>query len=400
MTAPEVTRVQARKLLKKEKQPGLFGGRYRFSPYMACGHGCIYCDGRFEKYHVQGDFDHDIVARVNTPDLLADELPRLREPGPVCISSGVSDPYQPVEEELLLTRRSAEVLAEGDRPVVIHTKSSLLLRDIDIWERLNRRAPVTVMVSLTITDKTVRKWLEPGASTVEQRLKLLSECSSRGIGTGVLAMPFVPFLTDGEEQLSLLLGRIMASGADFAMPGLLTLKEGRQKGFFFSSLRKARPDLVEPLLKLYSDADRWGSPPGEYSAGFHEKVERVWGARGADTMIPHRLYKGQFTLYDEFAILLGDMQTLYRRKGVKVGKLRTASRRFQEWVEARRRHTARRRNLSYSMIDDYLRVMTRSGELGELLKNRKLGDFLREVEAGGVFDYLTLGLEGRGQNDG
>lgn len=400
MTAPDVTRVEVRKLLKKEKHPGLFGGRYRFSPYMACGHGCIYCDGRFEKYHVQGDFDSDIVARMNAPDLLARELPRLREPGPVCISSGVSDPYQPVEKELELTRRSAEVLAGEDRPVVIHTKSSLLLRDVEIWERLDRKAPVTVMVSLTMTGEPVREWLEPGASTVERRLEMLEACSSRGMGAGVLAMPFIPFLTDGEEQMADFLGKVKSAGAQFIMPGLLTLKEGRQKGFFFSALRKARPDLVEPLLKLYSGGDRWGSPPGEYSAEFHEKVERVWGTEGVDRMIPHRLYKGQFTLYDEFSILLGDMQTLYRMQGVEVGKLRRASRRFQEWTEARRRYTARRRNLSYSMIDDYLRVMARSGELGELLKNRKLGDFLREVESGGVFDYRTLRFEGRGKNDG
>ncbi len=392
MTDAGYTGTTVRKLLKREKRPGLFGGKYRFSPYMACGHRCIYCDGRFEKYHVQGDFDRDIVARTNTPELLEKELGKLREAGPVCISSGVSDPYQPVEEGLNLTGRAAEILARGSRPVVIHTKSSLLLRDIETWAKLNRTAPVTVMVSLTMNTDGIREWLEPGASTVEERLRLLRECASRGISTGVLAMPFIPFLTDGSHDLSSFAEMVRGTGASFAMPGLLTLKEGRQKGFFFSALRKSMPELVEPLLKLYSTSGPWGEPPEDYSREFWKRARKAWEHDDLDSLIPHRLYAGQFSLYDEFTILLDDMQTLYRDRGTGVKKLRRAAERFRGWVGTKRSFIARRRNLSYGMIDDYLRVMTHSGELEELLENKRLAKFLAEVESGALFDYRTLEL--------
>lgn len=384
--------VEVKKLLKKEKYPSLFGGRYRFSPYMACAHRCIYCDGRFEKYHVEGDFDRDIVARINTPDLLSKELPKLREPGPVCISSGVSDPYQPVEKKLKLTRRAAEILSESDHPVVIHTKSSLMLRDLPLWQKVNERTSVIIMVSLTMLDDEIRRCLEPGASSVNERLDLVRECTRNGIKTGILAMPFIPYLTDGSDELSSYLSEVKSSGARFAMPALLTLKEGRQKGFFFSALRKTRPELVDPLMKLYSRNDPWGNPPKGYSDEFYGRVREVWSREEMDDLIPHELYSGLFTLYDEFTILLGDMITLYRRKGIGVSRLRSGAEKFREWVSDKRRYCGRRRNLSYKVIDDYLRVMIHSGELKDLLGNGKLADFLAEVESGALLDYRTLEL--------
>ena len=398
MSASSLKEVEAKKLLKKEKHPSLFSGRYRFSPYMACAHRCIYCDGRFEKYHVEGDFDSDIVARINTPHLLKRELPKLREPGPVCISSGVSDPYQPVEEKLRLTRSAAEILSEGDHPVVIHTKSSLMLRDLPLWRKVNERTSVTLMVSLTMLDESIRRWLEPGASTVNDRFNLMGECTAMGIRTGVLAMPFIPYLTDGSDELSRFLSRVKSSGARFAMPGLLTLKDGRQKGFFFSALRKARPEMVDPLMKLYSGNDPWGNPPRAYSDEFYGRIMEVWSREGMYDLVPHEMYRGLFTLYDEFTILLGDMITLYRRKGTGVKRLRSAAERFRNWVSDKRRYCGRRRNLSYKIIDDYLRVMIHSGELTDLLGNGKLADFLAEVESGALLNYRTLELERKAED--
>lgn len=396
MDDPAVVRkVRVRKLLKRERSPGLFGGRYRFSPYMACGHRCIYCDGRFEKYRVEGDFDRDITARINAPEILSEELPRLREPGPVCISSGISDPYQPVERELGITGKCAEVLACRSLPVVIHTKSDLLLRDSGTWELLSKKAPVTVMVSLTFTEKAEVSWLEPCASSPGSRFEMIRRCRRRGIQAGLLAMPFIPMLTDGEQQLEEFAEAAAEAGAQFAMPGLLTLREGRQKGFFFSALRGHRPDLIDPLMKLYSQADRWGSPPVSYRRKFYGKVDRVWREHGLEDLIPHSVYRGLFTLYDEVTILLRDMRTLYSRKGIDTSRLSEAAGRFSEWVGEKRRYIGRRRNLSYGTIDEYLRVMIHSGEIGELLGNHRLGEFIAGVEKGLTFDYTALELAGR-----
>ncbi|MEA3266406.1 MAG: radical SAM protein, partial [Candidatus Fermentibacteria bacterium] len=252
--------VQVKKLLKKENPAFPFGGKYRFSPYMACGHRCTYCDGRYEKYHVEGDFDHDITVRENAPELLEKELHKLREPGPICISSGISDPYQPVEEQLGITGKCAEILSRFNHPVIVHTKSSMILRDIDHWEEVHRRSAFTLMISLTMADDSFRSRVEPGASSVEERLNTLAEFRKRGMNAGVLAMPFIPYLTDSRAQMAEFLKPLKKAGVQFAMPGLLTLKKGRQKDFFLDSFRKEYPDLIEKLAALYSNEDFYGSP--------------------------------------------------------------------------------------------------------------------------------------------
>jgi DNA repair photolyase len=141
MSEPNLKHISVKKLVRKNKLGSPFSGLYGFSPYMACSHACRYCDGRAERYHVEGDFDHDIVIRENAAERLRAELPRLREWGPICVSSGVSDPYQPIEKEKQLTRQCAEILAESNFPVIIHTKSALALNDLDLWHKLHQKAP-------------------------------------------------------------------------------------------------------------------------------------------------------------------------------------------------------------------------------------------------------------------
>jgi DNA repair photolyase len=111
----------------------------RFSPYRACEHACKYCDGRAEKYYVEGNFERDVVIRRNLPHLLHQELEKLREPTIVSIGSGVSDPYQPAEQDEMLMAKSAAILESMSIPATILTKSSLPLLDLEIWSSLNRK---------------------------------------------------------------------------------------------------------------------------------------------------------------------------------------------------------------------------------------------------------------------
>ena len=108
-----------KKILRKNNLAGSFMcGRYSFSPYMACSHGCVYCDGRAEKYWVEGDFEKDIVVRKNLPELLSVELPKLRETATITIGSGISDAYQPpeIEEELMRRARRSSQLPTSPYP--------------------------------------------------------------------------------------------------------------------------------------------------------------------------------------------------------------------------------------------------------------------------------------------
>ena len=171
-------------------------GKYSFSPYMACAHGCVYCDGRAERYYVEGDFERDIVVRPNLPELLASELPKLRERGFISIGSGISDAYQPIEAENRIMARCAEVLAAHDHPVTLMSKSALALRDLDAWKAVNDRTRFMMLVSLTHADDGTRQVWEPGASSVDDRIEMLRRFSEAGCATGVLAMPLLPEITD------------------------------------------------------------------------------------------------------------------------------------------------------------------------------------------------------------
>lgn len=388
-----LNRIRVKKLLKRENSGTPFGGKYRFSPYMACGHRCTYCDGRYEKYHVEGDFDSDITVRENAPEMLEYELSRLREPGPVCISSGISDPYQPVEEQLHITGQCAEILSRFNHPVIIHTKSSLVLRDIDYWERVHRKSAFTLMISLTMADDSIRSRLEPGASSVGDRLKTLKEFRKRGMNAGVLAMPFIPFLTDSSEQMREFLRVLKSAGAQFAMPGLLTLKHGRQKDFFLNIFKEQYPVLHGKIVELYSGKEFYGNPSSGYVKSFNSNANSVWTENAMDELIPHRVFQGQFSLYDEISILLRDMISLYRRRGINVSRLKTASRNFSEWLKPQKTYYARRRNLSYSALENVLKDVATSDELERILGNRRLAEFLGRVIGGAVLNYRTLELE-------
>ena len=395
MQAPNKHYKSVKRLIHREGQAGPFTGKYRFSPYMACGHGCRYCDGRHEGYYVEGDFERDIVIRENAPELLARELPKLREYGPICLTSGVSDAYQPVEREEQLTRRCAEVLARGRFPVTVHTKSDLVLRDIDLWEQVHRQAGFNLFVSLTWSDDSLRRLFEPHAASVEARLHVLGEFRRRGMNAGVLAMPFVPFVGDAEEQIAALLDRLREVGVAFAMPALMTLKRGRQWTAFMETIDRVLPGLRVDFERLYADSEPYGEPGAAYARSFHGKVHRLLDERGLLAEIPHALYRGQFAVYDEVQILLGHMSQLYRRRGTDTGRLDQARCGYQRWLDERRAHYNRRRSLSFRELDHELAHLARTGKLGELLGNARLAEFVATVVLERrTFDYPTMAWVG------
>ncbi|HTO22070.1 MAG TPA: radical SAM protein, partial [Spirochaetia bacterium] len=210
--------------------------RYSFSPYMACGHGCAYCDGRAERYWVQGEFDRDIVVRENIAALLAREVPRLRERAPVALGSGITDAYQPLERSRGLTAECARILAEHDLPACVLTKSSLVARDLDTWDAVNRRAGFILNLSIATLDESVRRQFEPGASSIAERLETVRAFRARGIPVGVMAMPLLPFISDGDLEVRALLRALKDAGVVYVMPAGLTLRPGRQKDFFLQRL--------------------------------------------------------------------------------------------------------------------------------------------------------------------
>jgi len=365
--------------------------RFSFSPYMACGHGCRYCDGRAEKYWVEGDFERDIVVRRNLPGLLRSEIRRLRERATVAIGSGISDAYQPVEKEERLMRECAAILADTTLPVSLLTKSSLVCRDIDLWG--NAGAPFILNLTIATLDENVRARFEPGASTIQERLETLREFRRRGMTVGVMAMPLLPFISDGEAEIRTLVRTLKDAGATFVMPAGLTLRPGRQKDFFMKALGEHYPGLVERYGEIYAEERASGVCTREYRAGLEARIASAARDAGIPFLLPHAVYRNRVPLYDELHLLIRHMMELYAARRVPTAGLVGATRRYETWLIERKRIFNRKRSLRQEVLEQETRSLFESGSAFNVLGNAKLASFLGAVALERkVFDYLTLSL--------
>ncbi|MFW5689747.1 MAG: radical SAM protein [Spirochaetota bacterium] len=365
-------------------------GKYALSPYMACGHGCLYCDGRAERYWVEGDFERDIVVRGNLPDLLSAELPRLREPGFVSIGSGISDAYQPVERDERLTRNVAAVLAEHEHPVVLMTKSSLVLRDLDLWRCVNERTRFMLVMSLVHPDDGTRARFEPGASPVAERLETLGAFHAAGCATGVLAMPLLPGLTDSDETIARLYDLLAAIPVDFIMPGGLTLRPGRQKECYRDAIAVHRPALLPLYDRLYAENRPSGSPIDSYTRTLTARVRAHNRRVGIPEHVPHRIYHRLLPGYDEAQVLLHHMICAYEAAGTNTRRLRDATSRYLSWLTRRKASYNRHPSWDYAELTE---EVIAPGSLEEIIANERLSAFLRHVLVDDrVFDPIALEL--------
>ena len=141
--------------------------------YRGCQHGCIYCDSRSRCYHMDHRFE-DVAVKQNAIALLELALKRKRRPCMIGTGS-MSDPYTPIEGKLQMTRRALEVIERHGCGISILTKSDLILRDLDILERINRRSKAVVQMTLTTMDEGLCRLIEPGVCTTQKRVAVLKE---------------------------------------------------------------------------------------------------------------------------------------------------------------------------------------------------------------------------------
>jgi len=194
------------------------------NPYRGCEHGCVYCYARpFHEYlgFSSGlDFETKIMVKEDAPKLLRAELSSPKWQPKVLALSGVTDPYQPIERRLQITRGCLEVLAEFRNPVSIVTKNSLVTRDIDLLGELARHNAAVVFISLTTLDTELRKVMEPRTAPPAARLATITKLAQTGIPVGVFVAPVIPGLTD--HEIPSLVQAAVQAGAQFA--GHVTLR--------------------------------------------------------------------------------------------------------------------------------------------------------------------------------
>ncbi len=191
----------SRSIIARNESPDV-GFETSVNPYRGCEHGCTYCYARpFHEYlgfSAGLDFETKILVKEDAPELLRAELASPRWTPQTILLSGVTDPYQPAERRLGITRRCLEVLAEYRNPVAITTKSHLVTRDIDLLRQLASHQAAVVTLSITTLDDRVARALEPRASTPARRLDAIARLAAAGVPAGVNVAPVIPGLTDHE----------------------------------------------------------------------------------------------------------------------------------------------------------------------------------------------------------
>ena len=238
---------------------GLLSAQNGMNLYRGCRHGCIYCDSRSACYRMEHPFE-DIEVKQNALTLLEDALRRKRRPCMIATGS-MSDPYTPPEEELRYTRRALELILQYGFGITLLTKSSLVLRDLDLLQRINSQTKCVVQMTLTTWEESLCRILEPNVSTTAERFAALMKLKEAGIPTVVWLCPILPFLNDTAENINRLLDCCEQAGVrgivQFGMG--VTLRQGNRE-YFYRQLDRHFPGLKERCIGTYGNAYVLESP--------------------------------------------------------------------------------------------------------------------------------------------
>jgi DNA repair photolyase len=277
-----IERVEAKSIVRSE--PG--SRDIHLNPYQGCYHDCAYCDGKAERYYMHADFGTRVRAKVNAPRLLEDYLRkegytpvnrgrtgtlgdfsdeqrkalRRHDKFRINISGGVCDIYQPAEAEVQLSRRLLQVVHDYDFPVFLLTKSTLVLRDVDLLKKINESHRATVAMTVTLMDDSVRAVFEPRASPTHERFAALRELHEEGIHTGIWALPLLPWIGDSDENIDGIMSSAKAAGVEWIICDGLTMKPGRQKEAFMRVIGERYPELLSRYQRLFANDDKYGKP--------------------------------------------------------------------------------------------------------------------------------------------
>jgi len=264
--ATEYYRDASRSIITRNDSPDV---PYTFSlnPYRGCEHGCIYCYARpyheYLGFSAGLDFETKILVKESAPDLLRRALgARTWRAEPIAFS-GVTDPYQPIERKLGVTRGCLGVLAECRQPVSVISKSGLVARDADLLAELARASAAFAVLTITTLAEPLRRSLEPRAATAEVRLGAIAALAERGIPVGVMVSPVIPGLTD--HEVPAILKRAAEAGATFA--GFTMIRFPHGVGALFEAwLTDHAPGMREKVLGRVRDVRRGQLDDGRFGA--------------------------------------------------------------------------------------------------------------------------------------
>lgn len=245
--------------MHKVNVKGILSAKNGMNIYRGCLHGCIYCDSRSLCYQMNHKFE-DIEVKANAVGLLENTLRRKRNK--CMIGTGaMSDPYMPIEEKLGNMRKCLEVIERYGFGVTMITKSTKVLRDLDLLKKINEKSKCVVQMTLTTYDEDLCRIVEPNVETTYERFRALEILHDNGIPTVVWLCPILPFINDTEENIRGILDycvRAKVKGIiNFDMG--VTLRDGNRV-YFYKKLDEHFPGLKEKYIRMYGNSYQLSSP--------------------------------------------------------------------------------------------------------------------------------------------
>ena len=253
----EFLHVRARRVINEVPKASRMPFRWTINAYRGCSHACSYCFARptheYLGMNIGEDFDRRIVVKVNAVERVRAELGPGRWAGGHIAMGTNTDPYQRCEGKYRLTQGIVGELSSASNPFSILTKSTLILRDIDLLAEAARRTDVWANFSIGTLDEDVWRMSEPGTPHPLRRVDAVARLNEAGVPCGVLVAPVLPGLSDSPDQLEAVVKACVEAGARAVTPLLLHLRSGVRE-HYLGWLSDARPDLLDRYATLYPRA--------------------------------------------------------------------------------------------------------------------------------------------------
>jgi DNA repair photolyase len=250
----EFIHVNAKTIINEVPAASRVPFRYTINAYRGCSHACVYCFARptheYLGMNSGEDFDKKIVVKVNAVERLRAELRRTRWAGEHIAMGTNTDPYQRCEGKYRLTRGIIEVLADARNPFSILTKSTLILRDLDLLAEAAQDIDVRANFSIGTIDEAVWHATEPGTPHPLRRVEAVAKLTQAGVRCGVLLAPVLPGISDSADQLEGVVKACIDAGATSISPILLHLRPG-VRDQYLGWLEATKPNLLETYKQLY-----------------------------------------------------------------------------------------------------------------------------------------------------
>lgn len=269
--------VSAQRIINKVPEQSRMPFRYTINAYRGCSHGCRYCFARptheFLGFNISGDFDTRIVVKVNAVARARAELSSRRWRRDWIAMGTNTDPYQAAEARYHLTRGLIGVLTEARNPFSILTKSTLVLRDLDLLREAAQHVEVGLNMSIGTVDTGVWRLLEPGTPPPSGRLNAVRRLNEAGVPCGVLIAPVVPGLSDDDAHLEAIARACKDAGATSVHPIALHLRP-KVREHYLAFLSEHRPDLLAVHRNRFL---RGSYQPSDVQRRIEATVKRAFG---------------------------------------------------------------------------------------------------------------------------